>query len=93
MGARGDVSDPCLTTDAEARGRGRASRRAYQRALDRCEWTLRNKLVLELESRRVHRAERDGKAIRRAIAAGVPEIGEANRATTCHRPSPAPCGK
>jgi hypothetical protein len=60
----------------------RAIVRAYERALDRCERTLTNMLRLDLESRRVHIAERDAEMIWRAIGAGLAAIGASDHAQT-----------
>jgi hypothetical protein len=53
---------------------------AYERALDRCERTLTNMLRLDLESRRVHIAERDAELIWRAIGTGLAAIGASDQA-------------
>jgi hypothetical protein len=60
----------------------RAVVRAYERALDRCERTLTNMLRLDLESRRVHLAERDADLIWRAIEAALTAIGASDHAET-----------
>lgn len=77
------LSDPeWMTTSKLVVEDVRAIVRAYERALDRCERTLTNMLRLDLESRRVHIAERDAEMIWRAIAAGLAAIGASDDAQT-----------
>jgi hypothetical protein len=77
------LSDPdWVTTSKLAVEDVAAIVRAYERALDRCERTLTNMLRLDLESRRIHLAERDAETIWRAMEAGLAAIGASDRAET-----------